>query len=104
MAKFIIEVSDGYISERCDMDNIMKTYTTEQMPMALADLVVFKFLEQEIKNGVSEFYVNSSEVDEEMIRILNDAVREAGMMYSMKVSKQMSGLMKPCTTTAEESN
>jgi len=104
MAKFIIEVSDGYIRERCDMENIMKTYTTEQMPVALADLVVFRFLEGELRNGVSEFYVNSADVDEDMVKILNDAVREAGMMYSLKAAKAKATADNPCTTTAEELN
>lgn len=80
MVKFVVEVSDGYIRERADIDNLeklMKDSDSKDNPLSLfADFVVFSNIEKKIKDeGVSEFVVKfDKDARKEEISILNKAI------------------------------
>lgn len=80
MVKFVVEVSDGYIRERADIDNLeklMKGSDSKDNSLSLfADFVVFSNIEKKIKDeGVSEFVVKfDKDAGKEEISILNKAI------------------------------
>lgn len=77
MVKFIVEISEGYISERADIDNAMelaKDGSTNPLRL-MADLMVFKYIEEKVKNGITEFKVKcDKEASKAEISVFNDAV------------------------------
>ena len=80
MVKFVVEVSDGYIRERADVDNLeklMKGADGKDIPLSFfADFVVFSCIEKKINDeGVSEFVVKfDKDAGKEEISILNKAI------------------------------
>ena len=80
MVKFIVEVSDGYIHERADVDNLeklMKGADGKDSPLSFfADFLVFSCIEKKIKdNGVNEFVIKfDKDAGKEEIAILNKAI------------------------------
>lgn len=80
MVKFVVEVSDGYIRERADVDNLeklMKGADSKDNPLNFfADFMVFSCIEKKIKdNGVNEFVIKfDKDADKEEIAILNKAI------------------------------
>lgn len=80
MVKFVVEVSDGYIRERADVDNLeklMKGADSKDNPLSFfADFVVFSCIEKKIDDdGVNEFVIKfDKDAGKEEISILNKAV------------------------------
>ena len=77
MVKFIVEVSEGYISERADIDNAMELAKDRSInPLKLmADLMVFKYIEEKVKKGITEFKVKCDKEDSKAeISVFNDAI------------------------------
>lgn len=78
MVRFVVEVSEGYISERANMDNLEKLVKdNNNNPLLLfAEFVVFAEIERRVKDdGVTEFNINfDKDADEKEIRLLNNAI------------------------------
>ena len=80
MVKFVVEVSDGYIRERADVDNLkklMKDVDGKDNPLSFfADFVVFSCIEKKIEDeGITEFSVKfDKDAGKEEISILNKAI------------------------------
>lgn len=80
MVKFVVEVSDGYIRERADIDNfekLMKSADSKDNSLGLfADFMVFSCIEKKIEgDGVSEFVIKfDKDAGKEEISILNKAI------------------------------
>lgn len=60
MAKFIIEVSDGYIRERADMNNIIE-HNKDDVARGMIELLAFSNLEKRIDDGQNEFVIRTSD-------------------------------------------
>ena len=96
MVKFIVEISEGYISERADIDNAMELAKDgSSNPLRLmADLVVFKYIEKKVEEGITEFKVKcDKEASKAEISVFNDAIANlaaiAGkQMESMSVTDE----------------
>lgn len=80
MAKIIIELSDGYIRERADLENLKQFVTSGKSPeSALADFITFGALEKEVAKGINEFHISSATYMEKDTReLFNSAVAMAG--------------------------
>ena len=79
MVKFVVEVSDGYIRERADVDNLEKLMKDADSKGALnlfADFLVFSTIEKKIDDdGVNEFAIKfDKDAGKEEIAILNKAI------------------------------
>lgn len=80
MVKFVVEVSDGYIRERADVDNLeklMKGSDSKYSPLSFfADFVVFSCIEKKVEDdGVTEFNIKfDKDAGKEEISILNKAI------------------------------
>lgn len=80
MVKFVVEVSEGYISERANVENLeklMKGADGKDSPLSFfADFVVFSCIEKKIEDdGVNEFVVKfDKDAGKEEISILNNAI------------------------------
>lgn len=86
MAKFIIEVSDDYILERSELENIMADKEGEDFSVMkkMAEMIVFVQLKSELEKGNNEFYINSKDVESgKEMAIFNNAILDIGML-SMK--------------------
>lgn len=77
MARIIIEVSDGYFTERSDLDNIRTLAKKTDDPTGLfIDMIVFKKMEGLVQEGKNEFTVDSSCLKgEEDLNIFNLVMR-----------------------------
>lgn len=60
MAKFIIEVSDGYIRERADLDNIIE-HAKGDVAQGMIELMAFQNIEKSIDDGKTEFVIRSND-------------------------------------------
>jgi len=78
MVKFVVEVSEGYISERANMDNLEKLVKEcNNNPLfLLAEFITFAGLEKRVKeDGVTEFNIKfDKDADEREIKVLNNAI------------------------------
>lgn len=77
MVKFIVTVSEGYIKERANLDNITQMVTNGgSIPKALLDSMSFTLIENDVKNNPDvEYNVSSNDyVDSKKLRIFNDMV------------------------------
>lgn len=76
MAKIVIEVSDGYIHERADVNNMKQQMESgKDLTGLLADYIAFSSLETKIQAGQTEFYMSSKDYMEQDIRkLFNNAV------------------------------
>lgn len=77
MVRFVVEVSEGYISERANMDNLEKLVKdNNNNPLLLfAEFVMFAEIERRVKEeGVNEFNIKfDKDADEKEINLLNNA-------------------------------
>ena len=60
MAKFIIEVSDGYIRERANIDGIVER-NKDDVARGMIEVMAFTNLEKRINNGETEFTICSKD-------------------------------------------
>lgn len=78
MVRFVVEVSEGYISERANMDNLEKLVKdNNNNPLLLfAEFVMFAEIERRVKEeGVNEFNIKfDKDADEKEINLLNNAI------------------------------
>lgn len=76
MVKFIVEVSEGYIRERSDMDNFMELAKCNENPLrAMADYLVFKGISRNVEKGQSEFKISSKDcIGQDSNELFNSAV------------------------------
>ena len=78
MVKFVVEVSEGYISERANMENLEELVKDKnQNPLFLiAEFIAFASLEKRVKeDGVTEFNIKfDKDADEREIKVLNNAI------------------------------
>ena len=91
MARFIIEVSDDYIRERANADNVAQQAKNGENPLGLmADLMVFTALEREIDKGNNEFTISSNNIKPDALKLFNNTTTYAGalaVIHSEKVEK-----------------
>ena len=89
MVKFIVEVSEGYIQERSDMNNLMElSKNKDKNPLELmADFMVFTALKRQIEEGKTEFKLSSLEVSENGLPLFNSAISFLGAL-SIKSEKE----------------
>ena len=91
MIKFIVEVSEGYISERANIDNMKELVKDKDVsPLKLmADLIVFSYIEKKVEEGITEFKIKcdpkSSKAE---MSVFNDAVAN----LSAIVGRQMEAM------------
>ena len=78
MVRFVVEVSEGYISERANMDNLEKLVKdNNNNPLLLfAEFVMFAEIERRVKEeGVNEFNIKfDKDADEREMNLLNNAI------------------------------
>lgn len=77
MVKFVVAVSDGYIKERANIDNITQMVTAgRSIPKALLDSMSFTLIENDVKNNPDvEYNISSNDyVDSKKLRVFNDMV------------------------------
>lgn len=77
MVKFIVTVSDGYIKERANLDNITQMVTAGgSIPKALLDSMSFTLIENDVKNNSDvEYNISSNDyADSKKLKIFNDMV------------------------------
>ena len=78
MVKFVVEVSEGYISERANMENLEELVKDKnQNPLFLiGEFIAFASLEKRVKeDGVTEFNIKfDKDADEREIKVLNNAI------------------------------
>ena len=78
MVRFVVEVSEGYISERANMENLEKLVKDKNHnPLVLiSEFVAFASLERIVKeDGVTEFNIKfDKDADKEEIKLLNNAI------------------------------
>lgn len=77
MVKFVVAVSDGYIKERANLDNITQMVTAGgSIPKALLDSMSFTLIENDVKNNPDvEYNISSNDyADSKKLRIFNDMV------------------------------
>ena len=78
MVKFVVEVSEGYISERANMDNLEKLVkdNNNNPLLPFAEFVMFAGIERRVKeDGVTEFNIKfDKDGDEKEINLLNNAI------------------------------
>lgn len=82
MAKFIIEVSDSYIRERADIDNLTALSMQENVkfPRLMVELISFSSLEKKIDEGVNEFVISSDNLDEKVRKLFNDTLTQVASL------------------------
>jgi len=82
MAKFIIEVSDSYIRERADVNNLVAFSKQEDVkfPRLMVDLISFSSLERKIDEGVNEFVISSDNLDEKVRKLFNDTLTQVASL------------------------
>lgn len=77
MVKFIVAVSEGYIKERANLDNITQMVTAGgSIPKALLDSMSFTLIENDVKTNTDvEYNISSNDyVDSKKLKIFNDMV------------------------------
>lgn len=77
MVKFIVAVSEGYIKERANLDNITQMVTAGgSIPKALLDSMSFTLIENNVKNNPDvEYNISSTDyADSKKLKIFNDMV------------------------------
>lgn len=77
MVKFTVTVSDGYIKERANLDNITKMVTAGgSVPRALLDSMSFTLIENDVKNNPDvEYNISSNDyVDSRKLKIFNEVM------------------------------
>jgi len=87
MAKFIIEVSDGYIYERANVENITQNYEND-FKSGMVELLSFSNLEQKLKEGETEFNLSSTDFmeNEDMVGLFNKLMTHlAGSLLAIQV-------------------
>ena len=83
MVRFIVEVSEGYIEERGDLNNLMEmAKDKEQNPLGLmADYMVFTGLKKEVEEGKKEFNISSKNlIKREELEVFNRVVTLLGVL------------------------
>lgn len=78
MVKFVVEVSEDYISERANMDNLEKLVkdNNNNTLLLFAEFVMFAEIERRVKDyGVTRFNIKfDKDGDEKEINLLNNAI------------------------------
>lgn len=77
MVKFIVAVSEGYIKERANLDNITQMVIAGgSIPKALLDSMSFTLIENDVKTNTDvEYNISSNDyVDSKKLKIFNDMV------------------------------
>ena len=75
MVKFTITVSDGYIKERANLDNITQMLKDGgSLPKALLDSMAFTLIEDAVKNNTDvEYNISSNDyTDSKKLKVFND--------------------------------
>ena len=75
MVKFIIEVSEGYIKERADIENILSICNNPAKSMF--DLIAFSTIEKDLEiNENPEYIIKSTDFadDSNALKLFNDGV------------------------------
>lgn len=83
MVRFVVEVSEGYIEERGDLNNLMEmAKDRDQNPICLmTDFMIFTGLKKEIEEGKKEFNVSSKNmIKREELELFNRVVTLLGAL------------------------
>lgn len=86
MAKFIIEVSDGYIRERANIENIVNT--AKDTICGLGDFFAFGGLEKALDEGTNDFYISSKDLDEQERGVFNRAMSFIAAIVTVKICEK----------------
>ena len=92
MVKFIITVSDGYIRERADVENISKMIENGQgFAKSMLDIMSFGLIEHDIKTKDNvEYEINSSDfTDSKKLKMFNDALSMVAALVQIKDVKEV---------------
>lgn len=78
MVKFTIEVSEGYLEERANVDNNVMIAADSKDPkdamMAVMNSFIFGMVNQYAKKGRKEWVINSLSLDSKARKLFNDAM------------------------------
>lgn len=92
MVKFTITVSDGYIRERADVENISKMIENGQgFAKSMLDIMSFGLIEHDLKtNDNVEYEINSNDfTDSKKLKIFNDALSLVASLTQIKDVKEV---------------
>lgn len=87
MVKFTITVSDGYIRERADIENISKMAENGQsFAKSMLDIMAFSLIEDDIKTKDNvEYEINSNDfTDTKKLKVFNDTLSLVASLVQIK--------------------
>jgi hypothetical protein len=97
MVKFTITVSDGYIRERADVENISKMIENGQgFAKSMVDIMAFSLIEHDIKTKDNvEYEIDSNDfTDSKKLKIFNDALSIVASLVQIKDVKEVKEVAK----------
>lgn len=95
MAKFIIEVSDGYIRERADVSNIQNSNEESSFAKMLVEFISFNTIKEKLDKGTDEFRISSMNLPDEKVReIFNNVVSQTAAIYIAISDKKVINKLK----------
>lgn len=92
MVKFTITVSNGYIRERADIENISKMAENGQsLAKSIVDIMSFCLIEHDLKTKDNvEYEINSNDfTDTKKLKIFNDALSIVASLAQIKDVKEV---------------
>lgn len=90
MVKFTITVSNGYIRERANIENIIKMCENGQsFQKGMVDIMAFTLIENELKTKDNvEYEINSNDfTDTKKLKIFNDALSLVASLAQIKLAQ-----------------
>lgn len=69
MIKITFELSEDFINEKADLNNITERLTESSALEVMKDVMCFGVLKEHIKSGTTEFVVTPDKLDESSMRI-----------------------------------
>lgn len=92
MVKFTITVSEGYIKERADIENISKMYENGQsFAKSIVDIMAFSLIKDKLKNNDNvEYEINSNDfTDTKKLKIFNEVLSLIASLVHIKDVKEV---------------
>lgn len=87
MVKITFEISEEYIREHADVDNVTTSFKDNVM-MGMLNLLAFGGMEQELKNGKTEFVVKREAVDDRIVEMYDHGVAYACLLATKAAQKE----------------
>lgn len=76
MIKITFEISEDFINEKADKNNLKERLTESSILEAIKDALCFTSIKNAIKSGTTEFYVTPDKLDEMSMVIYNQHIGE----------------------------